>query len=161
MSGVDRNTGVSPSEPIARSFLIALAGMAGGWLLAAFGGWLATRLVGPLDVGAEPEDLFANAILVLGPLLAYGLGLAIGYVVGAIAGPVLTVAVLGWGTVARTALWLITIEALAIPAAMGIMAASVALVDASDFGLVLAAVIVGGLAPAAARAIATRPLAST
>lgn len=161
MSGVDRNTGISPREPVARSFLIAVAGGVGGWLLAVFGGWIATRLVGPLDLGTEPEDLFANAILVLGPLLAYGLGLAVGYVAGAIAGPVLIVAVLRWGTVARTALWLIAIEAITIPIAIGLIAVSVAFVDAADFGLVLAAVIVGALAPAAARMIATRPQAST
>ena len=70
-------------------------------------------------------------------------------------------AALGWGTVARTALWLIAIEALAIPVAVGIIAASVAFVDAADSGLVLAAVIVAALAPAAARMIATRPLASS
>ena len=161
MSGVDRNTGISPSEPAARSFLIAVAGVAGGWLLGVVGGWLASQLVGPLDVGTEPEDLFANAILVLGPLLAYGLGLAIGYVAGAIAGPVLMVAVLGWGTVGRTALWLIVIEALVIPVAIGIITASVSLFDAAEFGLVLSAVVVGALTPAAARMIATRPLAST
>jgi hypothetical protein len=146
------------ARPVVGSLATGAAGLAGGAIGGTAGIWFASIIVGPVNV-EDPWNLFGNAILVLGPLLAMAFGAVVGFVTGAVGGPALLVLGLRWPESGRTIAYLAFLETAAVPLTIWLMVSIGNSLDSTG-SLVLwtGALIVGGLTPATARLLASRNL---
>lgn len=130
-----------------------LGGVAAGWLA----GQAALGIFGPFEV-VDPSNLFANAIGMLFPMMVLAAGLSTGFVAGTVILPGLLMFGLGWGEAGKTVLFLLLLLVPVAPLTLWLIVA-VGNRPGQNSGWVLVlvgAVVVGGLAPAVARILATR-----
>lgn len=132
---------------------VGLVGLAGGVAGGQLGIWLAVAIVSPVEI-EDPLNIFANVFLIIGPLVAIGLGAICGYVVGAVVGPTLVMAILRWRDTARTVFLMLLLQVPSVPLALWF--AIVATPDGWG-GVWAAALWIGGVVPALARYLASRP----
>ena len=142
-------------HPGAAAVACGVAGLVGGFGGAWAGMRLAIAFIEPVGT-IDPNNLFGNAILMIGPLLILGGGAMVGFVAGAAVTPLLLIGGLGWGRAARTFAFIALIDCVAIPLAVWL----VVVADSSAVGsaaLLVASVVVGGVVPGIARWLAVRP----
>lgn len=145
------------SRPLLGPAITGLAGLIGGCVTGALGGWAAVSIVGPFELG-DPFDLFGNALRSLIPIMVFAAGAVGGFLIGTVIVPMVVMLGLSWERVGRTVASLLLLLIGIAPLTIWLLVQIGNRVDPehSTWLLGIAVVVVGGLTPAVARRLAMR-----